>query len=603
MWTRTRARTASLTLSAATAAMLTAGCMTALVPTADAAELRTYGECDALLDRLREVGREHAGEFGFDGDPEIVDYLPVPDLARPDAAADKAAPETAASGTNVQEAGVDEDDSVEAGPGRLLILSDSVLRYVDVTTGSPVLRGTTRFDFDAGTILAGADRVLVVGTETDVDSPRVVVAEVDVSDPDSPHVGASVRVEGTLTAARASAGVARVVVDTDPDIAFVSPGSGRRGGNTAAEANRAAVDASTLKDWLPEVEGAPAPACNRVMVPREFAGTGMLTVLSLDLEGPLRVLDQTSLLTRGEIVYQSASTLYVAKPSATSTTVHAFDVTGRDAATYQASGRVDGRVDDRWSLSESADVLRVVTTDTSTPGHASSLTTMRREADRLVQAGRVGGIGHNEQVKAVRFVGDTGYVVTFKRTDPLWVLDLRDPERPRVAGELHVPGYSNYLHPVADGTLVGVGQDADPQTGRPLGLKVSSYDVSDPGHPKQTASWSAGPAMSSPAEDDPHAFLWWEPTGTVAVPLSSGGEREVAPADVMPTPHATETVVLNADHGTLEATGRITCPTGSTYAETQRSAVVGDVLFAVCTGGVSGYRLDGLTPTGAATWG
>ena len=95
-----------------------------------------------------------------------------------------------------------------------------------------------------------------------------------------------------------------------------------------------------------------------------------------------------------------------------------------------------------------------------------------------MQAGRIGGLGKGERVYSVRFVGDTGYVVTFRQIDPLYTLDLADPERPRVLGELKIPGYSAYLHPIGEGLLLGVGQDAT-EEGRPTGTQISIFDVSD----------------------------------------------------------------------------------------------------------------------------
>ena len=91
----------------------------------------------------------------------------------------------------------------------------------------------------------------------------------------------------------------------------------------------------------------------------------------------------------------------------------------------------------------------------------------------------------------MRFIGTTGYVVTFRQIDPLYTLDLTDPTAPRVVGQLELAGYSAYLHPVGDGLLLGVGQDASPQ-GRPLGTQLSLFDVSDPAHPTCCSTPSSG---------------------------------------------------------------------------------------------------------------
>jgi Beta propeller domain len=131
--------------------------------------------------------------------------------------------------------------------------------------------------------------------------------------------------------------------------------------------------------------------------------------------------------------------------------------------------------------------------------------------------GQVGNLGRGERIYAVRFLGDVGYVVTFRQVDPLYTIDLSDPGRPRVVGELKIPGYSAYLHPVGEGLLLGVGQDATDE-GRRLGAQVSLFDVSDPARPERLDQIPLGQG-STQAEFDHHAFLWWAPRNLAVLPL------------------------------------------------------------------------------------
>ena len=112
--------------------------------------------------------------------------------------------------------------------------------------------------------------------------------------------------------------------------------------------------------------------------------------------------------------------------------------------------------------------------------------TLEERDGRLVQIGAVGGLGEGERIFAVRFIDDTAFVVTFRQTDPLFTIDLSNPRAPRKVGELHVNGYSAYLHPVGDGRLLGIGRDADDQ-GNTRGLQLSLFDVSDLAHPRRLA--------------------------------------------------------------------------------------------------------------------
>ena len=118
----------------------------------------------------------------------------------------------------------------------------------------------------------------------------------------------------------------------------------------------------------------------------------------------------------------------------------------------------------------------------------------------------------------MRFIGDVGYVVTFRQVDPLYTIGMADPTAPKLLGQLELLGYSAYLHPIADGLLLGVGQDATPE-GRTKGVQVSLFGVGDPAHPKLLAQHALGAASSSQVEFDSHAFLYWAPRQLVVLPV------------------------------------------------------------------------------------
>ncbi len=263
----------------------------------------------------------------------------------------------------------------------------------------------------------------------------------------------------------------------------------------------------------------------------------MLSVVTIDLAKGLPAIDTDAVVAGGEVVYSSPSSLFVATQrwlspeaqaeaiSGVRTQIHRFDVSDPSATSYVATGAVDGFMLSQWSMSEHEGVLRVAST-TSPPwtqggeiGESESfVTTLATAGDRLVEVGRVGGIGRGEQIYAVRFIGDAGYVVTFRQVDPLYTLDLSDAAKPRVAGELKIPGYSAYLHPVGDGLLLGVGQDAN-EDGVTTGVQVSLFDVSDPAAPTRLSQVGLGKATTTEVEYDHHAFTYVAETGLVVLPL------------------------------------------------------------------------------------
>jgi uncharacterized secreted protein with C-terminal beta-propeller domain len=220
------------------------------------------------------------------------------------------------------------------------------------------------------------------------------------------------------------------------------------------------------------------------------------------------------------------------------TQVHAFD-TSKDETSYRGTGSVPGYVLGRWALSEHEGRLRVAVTS-SPPWSAgsepsvSSLHVLAENDGALATVGKVGGMGKGERIQAVRYFGDLATVVTFRQTDPLYVVDLSDPKAPRVAGELKIPGYSAYLHPVGPGLVLGVGRDGT-RSGQILGLQMSLFDVSDPARPRRV-SQVALPGSWSDAEGDHHAFTFAEglallPFGGETVATADGADAELRAAD------------------------------------------------------------------------
>ena len=137
-------------------------------------------------------------------------------------------------------------------------------------------------------------------------------------------------------------------------------------------------------------------------------------------------------------------------------------------------------------MSEHDGNLRVATAlgrDSWTP-RENAVTVLAERGDRLTEVGRVDGLGVDEQIQSVRWFGDLAVVVTFRRTDPLYAVDLADPEAPRVLGALKIPGFSSYLQEVGDGRVLGIGQEAT-DAGRRTGFQESLFDVSDPSDPQR----------------------------------------------------------------------------------------------------------------------
>ena len=557
------------------------------------ASLQPFDACDDLLDYLRTEGATVVGPYGFGGGVHALatggavatsqraagsaatsggdsvasaESAPAP-VAAPAAGTDY-------SGTNVQEAGVDEPDLVTTDGRRLVTFAGGQLRVVDLSGGEARLAASLRIadrPYGEGELLLHGDRVVVLHAELpDVMpvepmpmptplppgarpgagaaisrsphhpiTPRAAVTVVDISDLAAPAVVEEVVVDGHLVAARMVDGVARLVLRSGPpNLPFLYPSGSEESVDVATEANKKVVANSTLEDWLPSYEvGGGEPRrlteCSDVSRPEVFSGLGMLSVVTVDADDP-RPGPAATVLGAGDTVYASTEHLYVTSSAwtspplprpgqepgrsgmpDTSTEIHKFDIADEVRTSYLASGRVKGRLLNSFSMSEHEGALRVATTDDV--AQESAVHVLREQDGALELVGGVGGLGKTERIFAVRFLGDRGYVVTFRQTDPLYVIDLADPTRPEVKGELKIPGYSAYLHPIGDHRLVGVGQDAD-DTGRIQGTQVSLFDVSDPTDPKRLAHATLRGAHSE-AEHDHHAFLWWAPRNLAVIPV------------------------------------------------------------------------------------
>ena len=273
------------------------------------------------------------------------------------------------------------------------------------------------------------------------------------------------------------------------------------------------------------------PGCQRVKFPREFSGLDVLTVLTLDLEKGIAPVDIDAVLGSGENVYAAHDSLYVATSRFEDggagsgemvTRVHRFETGTETRTVYRATGSVLGTVLNQFAFSQHEGHLRVASTTGWEPTASEShVTVLTERGDQLVRVGRVGGLGRGERIRGVRFLGDVGYVVTFRQTDPLYTVDLSKPKNPAVRGELKIPGYSAYLHPIGDGLLLGVGRDGD-LAGRLSGTQVSLFDVSDLDRPRRVGQITVDTRSQSAVEWDHHAFLWWPRTRTAIVPFDNG---------------------------------------------------------------------------------
>ena len=550
------------------------------------AGLVRFDDCDTLLDYLHTEYSARVGPWGFDGGgwfgpmPIMEGGMDEDDeemaMAADAGASAPPTPEAPApvegvdfSGTNVQEVGVDEADIVKTDGRRIFTLSAGRLVVVDAASRTRTGEVTVAEGWGRELFIDGDSLLLITRSTSDAnDRSETVLQRIDVSG-DTPEIIGTVNVQGDYTSARSVGGTARVIMRYDPQwsFPFVFP-QNEDAEDVAETANRAAVLNSTLDDWLPHYTigtadsstGSLMVPCGDVHAPSVFSGFGVTTVISVPIGGDFDPSSSTAVMAPGDTVYASTGSLYVATTRWVEsdtfdddawteawrqrrTSIHRFDISSAEAA-YESSGEVLGVIHNQFSLSEHNGHLRVVTTVGGPWGEESEsqVRVLSTDGDVLAEVGSVGDIGRGEQVQSVRFVGDVGYVVTFRQIDPFYTVDLSDPANPRILGELKIPGFSSYLHPISDSLVLGVGSDADPE-GRVTGAKVSLFDVSDLTAPREVAVWTAPDGWNDVGWDH-RAFLWWAPENLAVIPVTVWNDWSGA-------------VVLRVADGTITEVGRV----------------------------------------------
>ena len=520
-----------------------------LTPTASAAELVPFEDCGELRDWYVEQALPQVGPYGLGGWPGV---LPTAALgteggavtARGQGAVEDStdAVESSGTGTNVQEVGVDEPDRAKTDGELVVHVRRNTLVVSDVSGSVARELGTLPLprDLAAAELLLAGDTVLVIGPERSQgyvwDGPIAVegfigrpvpfpatdgssrVLEVSIADPEAPRLVSEQTFGGRLVSARQYDDTVRLVLSTQqPVIDFVQPNRERTEKQATAE-NRRILRDSAIEDWLPTVrtgdgKAEPLVECADVRHPDEGAGYGTVSVVTFDAEDP-STRRSLAVTTSGETVYSSTDRLYLATwAGRDSTEVHAFALDGATTA-YVASGKVPGILRDRWSLDEHDGVLRLALAHGSgSRGAENGITTLREDGEVLEVAGSVRGLGPDEEIKSVRWFDELAVVVTFRQTDPLYTVDLGDPDRPRTLGDLKIPGFSEYLHPIGDDLLLGLGQDATAR-GQSVGGQASLFDIADLSAPERLDTLALGRDAYPATGYDPRTFTWLDERGS-----------------------------------------------------------------------------------------
>lgn len=438
--------------------------------------------------------------------------------------------------TNTQTKGVDEADIIK-NDGRYLYVvgydlsNNRKLRIIDTETMTAVYNGYIYNDsgdiLDISEIYVSGNTLVAVGTYGNnfydygcfVDGyggigGKTVSVVMDITDRASPKTLRKTEQDGSYRSSRMMGSVIYTLTEYTVS------------GKDEEEAKQNSV---------PEVAGAEIK-CDCIYIIDEDANR-YICLTAYDTAVSDGEVSSLAVLGSGGEVYCSENNFYVIGNSYVGTeearkegvdrysVISAFSLNGT-SITFKSQGEVPGYINNQYSLDEYQGNLRIATTAYNRNKNADVSSLYVLGSDMKI-IGKVEDIANNEQIKSVRYMGNKAYVVTFRNTDPLFVIDLKDPTKPTLKGELKLPGYSAYMHPLSEDIILGIGYNGDSQNADFTSLKVSLFDVSDMANPKEISNLTYDNSYSY-VVDNPKAFVYNSEESYMVLPVEVYGKYELS---------------------------------------------------------------------------
>ncbi|MFA6039110.1 MAG: beta-propeller domain-containing protein [Candidatus Peribacteraceae bacterium] len=484
-----------------------------------------------------------------------------------DATAPTAAPAPTESGaggsdgdysrTNVQVEGVDEADIVKSDGTYLYIVSRNKVRIVKAVPGNTMKEMGSIFDgdsnFSPAELYIDGNRLVVVGSSWSQTDPAVMekriggiippywnpsLAQVrifNVADKAKPVLERKVSFEGSSVSTRMIGHKLYFVVNqpmrwlpqplTKPTDADVLP---------------------SFQDSRTGDASAPVVRCGEVMILPHVPSPEYLTVAVIDTASPSTEVQRETVLGNAQNIYASLQNLYVATTqwvyywnsgvedsikapddgNYEKTNLYRFAFTA-DGIELKAQGSVPGHILNQFSMDEHENTFRIATTKGELWNEQRPATNNLYVLNQSLEtAGKIEDIAPGERIYSVRFMGDRAYMVTFRNTDPLFVISTADPRNPRILGQLKIPGYSDYLHPYDENHLIGFGKDTEESKDRAdfawyQGMKLAVFDVTDVANPREMHKEIIGDrGTDSPLLSNHKALLFDKERNLLAFPVT-----------------------------------------------------------------------------------
>lgn len=380
---------------------------------------------------------------------------------------------------------------------------------------------------------------------------------------------------------------------------------------TACNAYRPRLE-KDYQAYIPEVDGEPL-APEKIYLPEDTKTAAYLVMASINMEQPDQFTDTTAIVTGADRFYVSQNSIYVTDSmyvdygteGKQSDSTRIFRFSYQDGIMKkEAEGTVKGILLDDMAMNEYKGYLRMVTTvesqnvqevkdditgevignDGIDVETSNSLYVLD---ENLKTAGKIENLAKDERIYSARFMGNAGYFVTFRQTDPLFSVDLSNPQKPKVLGELKISGFSEYLHFYGENLLLGIGMEADEETGATDGMKLSMFDISDPSDVKEQSKLMLPYDYAMALYDYKSVFIDTDKN-------LFGFSAEDYEKD-----YRLEYVLFTYADGAFQEKMKIDCSDSKVYSHTVRGTYIGERFYLMCANGrIEEYSLADGSKTG-----
>lgn len=458
---------------------------------------------EELYKTLQELEKQ-TGSYARGGDIMLLEEsaeIATMDAGAADTAANqKVTGEADFSQTNVREAGVDEGDVVKTDGSYLYILKSSVsVRIVDI-------RGTKmkeiakiqpeKLNESIEDLYLDGDRLMLVTTgyessmeEAESDMYTVnryqytALTVYDITEREHPEMAGRITQEGDYRQSRKKGDYVYLLTQYSPSLG----------------------DSFEDSSVMPLVNEQKL-AISDVYLPDQTSQSDYLVASGINIQDPENVISSKAIVSGAADFYMSSDNLFICNNNwndgKSSTEILRFACVDGEI-TAGAMCELPGFLNDTFSLDEYQGYLRVLLTEDSN-GESNSLYIL--DADMQV-TGAIRDLADGETIRSARFMGTMAYFVTFRQTDPLFCADLSDPDNPQILSELKLTGFSSYLHPYGEHLLLGVGYEAEEETGSQTGVKLSMFDISDPSQVEELDKYVIKGASYLPSDYNYKAIL------------------------------------------------------------------------------------------------